>query len=329
MKTDDDVRYAERTLQAMLAAGGEVTVGDSRRAAMRGRVLERVLAAEPGATAPGRRPARAATTRSLTARLVAVATAVSVFGSSAVAYAAEGAMPQDALYPVKRAMQAAALAVGPTASIKAWLAIRMADDRLAEAADVASSDPERANELAREARETLYEAAAQAGGMSGEARDDVVASLIAIGARQREHLIQIASRLPDAAQAGIMRAIARAGGEARARAIEVHLARAERRVAARARARAAEQAGGTAQGVGQGRGTRRGSGRGASGPATGKGQDTDEQHRPPDSGDGGAGPGSQGQGQGKGAGGGQSGGGDSSPGTSGGSGGGGRSWGKP
>jgi uncharacterized membrane protein YgcG len=322
MNTDDGMTYAERKLRSMLEAGGEVTIGESRRAAMRERVLDRVLAAGSAAPAPVRKAARAATGRSFTARLIAVATAVSVFGSSAVAYAAEGAMPQDALYPVKRAMQTAALAVAPTASIRAGLAIRMADDRVAEAADVASSDPELANELAREARETLYEAAAQAGGMSGEARDDVVARLIAIGARQREHLMQIAARLPDAAQAGIMRAIARAGGEARARAIEVHLARAERRAAARVKVRNAEHARGAGQGAGQGRGAGigGGSGKGAGGQGS-DGQGADEQHRPPDAGEGRADPDEQGQGQGKGAGGGESGGGSSGRG--------GRSGGKP
>lgn len=312
MKTDEDMTYAEQQLAAMLAAGGEVSIRQGRRIAMRERVIARASAAEAAdrRSAPRIASTRRGSARSLITRVVAVATAISVFGGGAVAWASEGAMPGDVLYPVKRAVQAATLAAAPTASLGVRLAIRMADDRLAEAGDIASSDPEGANELAAEAQDMLYEAAAQAGGMSAEARDEVIARLIAIGVRQREHLMEIAAGLPDAAQAGIMRAIARAGGEARARAIEVHLAQAERRVAARARVRAAERAAGAGSGVRRGVG--RGAGRRSTGPATARGQDADEQHRPPGAGDGGAEPGEQGQGKGAGAGG-QSGAGSRSP----------------
>lgn len=326
MNEDDDMTYAEKRLQAMLAACGEVRIGESRRVAMRERVLQRALVTEAGADGlAGRTGAwrRARTARPFATRLIAAATAVSMFGGGAVAWASESAMPHDALYPVKLVMQTAALAAAPTASLRVRLAIRMADDRLAEAAAVASDDPALGNELARRAREMLYEAAAQAGGMSAQDRDEVVTRLMAIGVRQREHLTQIAAGLPDAAQAGIMRAIARAGGQARARAIEVHLARAERRSAARARVQA--QAAGPADGDGEaqrhgvGRGTRRPSSRSTAEPSTrkGQGQDTGGQNRSPDEGDGGADPGDQGQG--KGSGDGKSGGGSSEGGSTGGS----------
>jgi uncharacterized membrane protein YgcG len=331
MRNEDHMTRGERELEALLAAVAGLRLGEGRRTAMRERVLERVLADELAVPAPAGRvgAGRRGSTRSLATRLVAVGTAVSVFGGGAVAYASEGAMPRDALYPVKRAMQAAALAAAPTASLKVGVAIRMAGDRLAEATDVAATDPELAADLAGEAQEMLYEAAAGAEGMSAEARDEVVARLTAIGVRQREHLMQIAARLPDAAQAGIMRAIARAGGEARARAIEVHLGWAERRVAARARARAAAHAGGASRGAGQDRAPGAGQGQGQDqdtpGASSGKGKPSDTERGRSDAGD-------ESQGQDQGSGGGQSGGGSqggSSGGGGGGAKGGGSSGGKP
>lgn len=101
-------------------------------------------------------------------RRIAVALAVTTALSGGVAYAADGALPGDFLYPVKRAIENAIVAVLPEGDLERTALVEIARRRAEEAAQLQIEGPaELSTDSLRELRDAL-EQVAEPGGLTRE-----------------------------------------------------------------------------------------------------------------------------------------------------------------
>lgn len=132
--------------------------------------------------------------------LAAIGLAVVLMGGTTAAYASEAALPGDPLYPVKRSLEAARLALSLTEEGDANLAAAFADRRLDEIESLSAvgrwGDVEEALGGYSEAVDRL----------AGLEAPEAEASLT----HHLEVLERVRSRAPDAAQPGLLRALERA-----------------------------------------------------------------------------------------------------------------------
>lgn len=117
----------DRTTHEALAAAREAMPADAS-ARVRARVMAEARGARPAAH---RRPQFLAVVAG-PRRVAAAAMALAVFGGGGVAYAANTALPGDALYPLKRSAENAVVAVLPAGELENRLLVGLAERRAEE-----------------------------------------------------------------------------------------------------------------------------------------------------------------------------------------------------
>ncbi len=150
MSTDRDI-MPKSVADALVRSAEPMAVDD--RAELRKRVI-----------AAARRDSRAHYFASISHRFVAMLMAFAVLGSG-VAYAANGALPGDPLYALKRGVEDALIALLPPGALEQRLLLGFAERRAGEAADLSTSGA--GYELVDSAIQQLR-AAVQAAVASGE-----------------------------------------------------------------------------------------------------------------------------------------------------------------
>jgi hypothetical protein len=171
-------------------------------------VGERRLRAQIRSQSPKAAPIRQKRLR-LAFRLASVAVAVALLASvRGVANAAEASLPGDGLYPVKQAIEQVQLGLSQSAEAEAELLVRLSEERLREAEQLAASGRTEDLPVALQgygrAVGRLMELADRAPEQdSGEALQTLAGGL----RRQAEVLSRIRDRAPEAAQPGLQQAV--------------------------------------------------------------------------------------------------------------------------
>lgn len=218
-------------IRALRATATRCGLDESTRHAMRARVLSRAAAAKAAKAAAPRSadvvsngPRLAS--RRLAARFIAVVTASSMLGGSGgLAYAAQDAVPGERLYGVKRVTERAGSALALTPDARARMELVLVRRRQAEVDLLSERDPAVAAVYTEEAVAQAHRAARATAALSEPAKADLVGRLIAITARQRVRIAEIAVMLGADAGPGIREALSRAGEKARSQALEIMLQR--------------------------------------------------------------------------------------------------------
>lgn len=161
------------------------------------------LAARRAVRRPGwfGRPAWAA------AGLALMLVAVLALATTGTVLAAEGSLPGEALYPVKRSAEAVQLALTWAPEARSTLLVSLAERRLAEVQAVCSTecpswllaDLEGQSEAAQETIEQLP---------SGQ-REKLLEKMLLLTERQQDVLARVLERAPDSARPGLERALER------------------------------------------------------------------------------------------------------------------------
>lgn len=140
------------------------------------------------------------------ARRAALSFSAVLLLGTGVAAAASRSLPNDFLYPVKRASERVRFAVSASKETRARLQLIYAERRLEESKAVVGHPRALRQAITEMSSETsaAVESAAQ---VSPEKREDLMAELLALTERQQDVLEGVAASAPEAAQEAIQRAM--------------------------------------------------------------------------------------------------------------------------
>ena len=205
MTQHDDFEKTKNALMRLAAVPGPDPL---RRASARHAFLGQAARLRAGPAA-GRLPRSRAVGRLF--RLAAAVTAalgLALASMTGVAYAADGALPGDVLYPLDQEIEQLQLALSPSAEHRTDLLLAMAGERLQEAEDLAAQGDEEHMAVALESYEQIVSAVSDAVDSSeSEDKSALTRQLNEQLTDHEERLQAIRQHVPEPAQSGLDRAI--------------------------------------------------------------------------------------------------------------------------